>query len=212
MELYRTFELTFHSAGVQELRCLFSIDIPPRWGGESRPGNSPNKRLVRAAHPTTFARDQGLRETGRGNLGFLSRPLCSPLIPYESGRWIAPYNCEIATGRSLLRKAGSPTYRLGADRGRHLVMCSHRKRTGAGTAPLRDDVRSVERISRGGLSLTERLVSRSVGVAAVFHGVDQQVGHEPVDVGRSSVSQQCPAIDFSRLHRAHVIFAVVDDG
>ena len=29
---------TWHSAGVRELRLLLSIDMPPRWGGEWRPG------------------------------------------------------------------------------------------------------------------------------------------------------------------------------
>ena len=38
MDHYLTFEFTLHSAGVQESRCLFSIDMPLRWSGESRPG------------------------------------------------------------------------------------------------------------------------------------------------------------------------------
>ena len=36
---YHTFELTLHSAGVQELILLLSIDMPLRWSGESRPGD-----------------------------------------------------------------------------------------------------------------------------------------------------------------------------
>jgi len=38
MDFYLTFDPTLHSAGVQESRCLFSIDMPLRWSGESRPG------------------------------------------------------------------------------------------------------------------------------------------------------------------------------
>ena len=49
-------------------------------------------------------------------------------------------------------------------------------------------------------SLTKRLVFTSVGIPAVFHGIDQEVGHESVNVGRSPISQPRPTIDFRGLH------------
>ena len=36
-------------------------------------------------------------------------------------------------------------------------------------------------------SLTKRLVLAPNGIPAVFHDIDQEVGHEPVHIGRSYI-------------------------
>ena len=92
-------------------------DLHPsrRRGGESRPGDSVDKRLVGSAHPTTAK--------SRPGGGALSQSLFNPLISYKeagverngqskhrkAGARCAPYDCEIVTGRSFLLGAGTVT-------------------------------------------------------------------------------------------------------
>ena len=62
------------------------------------------------------------------------------------------------------------------------------------------------------LFTSSSIVVAPVGVPAVFHGIDQQIGHESIHIGRPPHVDCRTAAAVRRLHRAHVVFAVINDG
>ena len=103
MDVCLAFEITLHSAGVRELRCLFSIDMPLRWSGKSRSGDrsygagsrgrevdSTEKRRVRGRSLSEFYRARyslacwiSIALAIHSLEGFLSRSLSTRLITLQ---------------------------------------------------------------------------------------------------------------------------------